>query len=109
MAVWASQKVTSFPCYRCGACCRHVDLAELTRFLDRGDGICRHYDEAGKSCGIYEHRPDICCIDRQYQLHYSKQYSWKDFVRLNLQACAQLEALPLKTGLKTGIRFESNE
>ncbi|WP_438766594.1 YkgJ family cysteine cluster protein [Kushneria sp. TE3] len=79
--------VKTFSCTQCGLCCRNVHLAEETRFLDRGNGACRHYNEAQKLCTIYSHRPDICRVDRQYELNYSKQYSWDEFVDLNLQVC----------------------
>lgn len=86
------QEVMSFPCYRCGACCRHVNVAPETQMLDRGDGICRYYDVEQKLCSIYSNRPEICRIDLQYKLYYSDKMSWDDFVALNLSACAQLES-----------------
>ena len=81
----------NFPCYKCGLCCTHVNVAEATRFLDRGDGICYHYNDAKNLCSIYEDRPDICRVDKQYTLNYSHQYSWEDFVQLNLLACELLK------------------
>lgn len=80
-----------FPCYKCGLCCTHVNLSEATRFLDRGDGTCSHYNEIEKLCSIYENRPDICRVDMQYKLNYSHQYSWEEFVQLNLLACESLK------------------
>lgn len=80
-----------FPCFRCGACCRHVNTAQETQFLDRGDGACRHLDSTNKSCSIYENRPDICRVDVQYHLNYQKKYSWDGFVAINIQACEQLQ------------------
>lgn len=85
--------MNSFPCYQCGLCCRHVHLAAETRFLDRGDGTCSYYDALTKSCAIYAQRPDICRVDRLYTLQYSKQYTWSEFVALNLQVCASLNEL----------------
>ena len=46
----------SFPCTQCGACCRHVNLSDLTVYLDRGDGICHHHDTYTHLCKIYEQR-----------------------------------------------------
>lgn len=63
--------------------------------MDRGDGTCRHLDEQLGSCVIYEHRPDICRVDRQYALHYRQQMSWEVFVCSNEQACRDLQALRL--------------
>lgn len=80
-----------FPCYKCGLCCQNVDKSEETKFLDRGDGTCRHYDEETKLCTIYETRPDICRVDKQYELNYKEQYSWQEFTELNLIACKILQ------------------
>lgn len=77
----------SFPCDKCGACCRHVDRAEETQFLDRGDGICKHYNETNFLCTIYHERPDICRVDKQYALNYANLYTWDEFVELNRVAC----------------------
>jgi len=72
-------------------CCQRVHLADETRFLDRGDGTCRHFLPDTKACAIYEERPDICRVDRMYAMSYASQYTWDDFVTLNLQACASFE------------------
>jgi Fe-S-cluster containining protein len=82
-----------FPCTQCGLCCQHVHLADETRFLDRGDGTCRHYDADTKSCTIYTVRPAICRVDQMYTLHYVRQYTWDEFVALNLQVCANFQLL----------------
>ena len=82
-----------FPCTSCGACCRHVDLSEQTRFLDRGDGVCRIYEEATRLCTEYAHRPEICRVDVQYQMRYQEQMSWDDFSALNSQACMVLQQI----------------
>ena len=81
-----------FPCFRCGACCRHVNAAQETKFLDRGDGTCRHFDSINKNCSIYENRPDICRVDLQYHLNYRDKYSWEDFVAINLEICEKLQS-----------------
>ena len=81
----------AFPCTQCGLCCRNVHLAEQTRYLDRGDGACRHYSDADKRCLIYEARPDICRVDRQYQMHYAQQLGWEKFVEMNVAVCNLLQ------------------
>ena len=85
----------SFPCYQCGACCKHVYLVAETQFLDRGDGICRHYNVSTKSCTIYATRPDVCRVDTQYALRYSEKYTWNEFITINIQVCHDLEELDL--------------
>ena len=82
-----------FPCTQCGACCRHVNLSELTKFLDRGDGICYHHDLNSHLCKIYENRPEVCRVDTYYEQHFNQKISWEQFVHLNLIACKQLDQL----------------
>ncbi|HHC6667723.1 TPA: YkgJ family cysteine cluster protein [Vibrio parahaemolyticus] len=82
--------LASFPCYSCGKCCSNVDLSQETKFLDRGDGICRHLNEDNKHCNIYESRPDICRVELQYLQNYSSTYTWEDFVEINLSICKTL-------------------
>lgn len=81
----------SFPCTQCGLCCKKVGLAPETRNLDRGDGACQYYDESSKGCSIYDTRPDICRVDRQYEINYSKTYQWDEFVAINLDVCRALQ------------------
>ncbi len=80
-----------FPCVRCGLCCRNVGLVKETQYLDRGDGVCKNYDEQSKGCIIYDDRPDICRVDLQYRLNYSKDFTWDQFVDMNLAACTLLQ------------------
>ncbi|WP_412030916.1 YkgJ family cysteine cluster protein [Halomonas sp. ML-15] len=87
MVGFMHHKVKEFPCTQCGLCCQNVSLASETRPLDRGDGTCKHYNDASKICTIYADRPDICRVDRQYDLHYSNEFSWDEFIDLNLKAC----------------------
>ncbi len=51
--------------------------------LDRGDGICRHYQTDSHLCAIYDKRPQICRVEDQYLLNYQSQYSWQEFIALN--------------------------
>ncbi|WP_090732145.1 YkgJ family cysteine cluster protein [Azotobacter beijerinckii] len=82
----------NFPCNQCGECCRRVHLLAETASLDRGDGICRHFDDDLKRCRIYQQRPDICWVDRQYELHYRSIMTWEAFVELNQSACKALQS-----------------
>lgn len=85
-----------FPCTQCGLCCQQVHQAQETRFLDRGDGICRHYDKNLRQCTIYDERPEICRVDRQYILHYSRNMSWNDFIEVNINICYKLQQAAIK-------------
>ena len=86
--------MTPFPCTHCGLCCQYVYLSEETRFLDRGDGTCRHYEDESRGCSIYAERPDICHVDRQYTQRYAQLYTWDEYVAANLAVCSALEKLP---------------
>ncbi|HDO1331336.1 TPA: YkgJ family cysteine cluster protein [Aeromonas veronii] len=86
----------AFPCTQCGQCCRNVHLAEETRYLDRGDGACLHYCDADKQCRIYETRPDICRVERQFRMNYSGLYSWEEFVEANAKVCQVLQSVVIK-------------
>lgn len=85
-----------FPCNQCGACCRHVNRARETQFLNRGDGVCRHYQATSHLCAIYDKRPQICRVESQYLLNYQRQYSWQAFIELNRKACLILEEMELR-------------
>lgn len=81
----------SFPCDGCGKCCQNLHLSSELDFLNRGDGTCINFNEIKKACSIYEDRPDICRVDIQYKKNYKNDYSWDEFVTLNLQVCEQLK------------------
>lgn len=82
----------AFPCTQCGLCCQHVHLSKETRFLDSGDGTCKHYSPTAKICTIYAERPDVCRVDQTYVTRFSRLYTWEEFVDMNLQVCGQLES-----------------
>lgn len=75
-----------FDCTRCGACCRRVNNSLETMQFDRGDGVCRQYNDDTKQCKIYETRPDICRVDLQYRVNYQDVMSWEEFCKINKAA-----------------------
>ncbi len=79
---------TAFPCTRCGLCCRHL----LGGTLDRGDGVCRHLDEASDLCGIYEERPEICNVDLFYDRNLTDIMNRTAFHYINTAHCLALMA-----------------
>ena len=83
----------AFACNRCMECCRRVHLLPETAAMDRGDGACRYLDEVNGACRIYEVRPEICRIDRQYARHYQQAMTWEAFVKMNEAGCEQLQIL----------------
>lgn len=82
-----------FPCNKCGACCRNIRNSDLTIVLDRGDGICKFYNDETKLCSNYDNRPAICRVTSYYQEHLSKEMSWENYLNLNIEACKKLQNL----------------
>lgn len=76
-----------FPCYACGQCCKNVDRSNETKFLDRGDGVCRNFNEENMLCNIYEDRPLVCRVEDYYKANLIDTYEWEDFVQINLEIC----------------------
>jgi Fe-S-cluster containining protein len=68
----------------------NVHLAEETLYLNRGDGICVNFDVGANLCTIYDNRPDICKVDLQYKKNYSDQFTWDEFIQLNIAVCDEL-------------------
>lgn len=79
-----------FPCTACGQCCKNVHRSEETKFLDRGDGVCRNLNESTLLCTIYEDRPLVCRVEDYYKANLIDVYEWDEFVELNLQICNEL-------------------
>jgi len=80
-----------FPCTGCGLCCQNIsDVFELKEF-DLGNGVCKYFDFATKSCLIYNKRPDICRVDKMYEKEYSKFYTKEKFYIGNAKVCNFLQ------------------
>lgn len=75
------------PCYACGQCCKNVDKSDETKFLDRGDGTCRNFNDESRLCNIYEDRPLVCRVEDYYKANLADTYEWEDFVQINLDVC----------------------
>jgi Fe-S-cluster containining protein len=74
----------------CGACCKSIRLSTQTVWLDRGDGVCRYFDNQQNTCSIYENRPEICNVKTMYDKHYKNNFSWSEFVAINQKSCDAL-------------------
>ena len=83
--------MSNFECDKCGLCCQQLSKSELYSSLDRGDGVCRHFDETTKLCKIYANRPIICNVDEIYDRFLNKKISRKAFHDLNYAVCRQLK------------------
>ena len=63
----------------------------IYKTLDRGDGICLHFDEKSKLCKIYESRPLLCRVDETYDRIYRDLITRDKFYEWNYHACRQLK------------------
>lgn len=79
-----------FPCTACGKCCRQVHRNKQIASLDRGDGVCRHFDVQSNLCTIYHDRPLFCRVEDYYKTYLADKITWEEFVVLNLQVCDDL-------------------
>ena len=85
-------KMPSFACTKCGACCKNIaQIAQLAAF-DKGDGVCAHLNLATNECEIYAARPLVCRVDEMFESYFSSIYSKKQFYALNAKACNILQA-----------------
>lgn len=79
-----------FPCDKCGTCCKHIDLIPQLNEYDNGKGRCIHL-MTNNLCDIYENRPDICNIEKMYELNYSKYMTEEEYVKLNVEGCREIK------------------
>lgn len=81
-----------FECDQCGLCCKTVGRTSGYKHLDRGDGICIHFDTKTYLCSIYEERPLICRVDEAYEAYFKKSISKNEYYKLNYDACEMLKS-----------------
>lgn len=74
-----------FNCSKCGECCTHLDMSELYKELDRGDGVCKYLEE--NICSIYNERPLLCRVDESYNAFFKNQYSKEEYYKKNYEMC----------------------
>ncbi len=79
-----------FPCERCGACCRNLDKNDVYNDLNRGDGICKYFDEVTRLCSLYATRPDKCNVKKGYQ-YFKEVVTFTEYIKCNLKSCEELK------------------
>jgi Fe-S-cluster containining protein len=77
-----------FPCNSCGACCRTLPASFE---LNRGDGVCRHYDDATRLCTVYESRPLVCRIDGYHEARLQGQLDVRIHYAIQAMTCSLLD------------------
>ena len=78
-----------FICKKCGKCCRNIDL--IVPEFDRGDGICRDYDDETKLCKIYEIRPLVCRAKEMYEKLYKDRVDEVEYYKFIQFMCKNFE------------------
>lgn len=69
--------MTTFKCDGCGLCCKAIN--------------CKHLTEDNK-CSIYDTRPDICNVDKGYDMYFKDKMSKLVWYALNYKACDDMKA-----------------
>ena len=66
-----------YPCKQCGCCCKNIPKIRELEVFDRGDGVCKFFEE--NKCSIYENRPQLCQGDYVYHSFFFDKMSVADF------------------------------
>lgn len=81
----------TFPCTKCGACCRVAFLIPGFTEPVNDNGSCVHLQD--NMCSIYETRPDICRVDEYYDKHLTNVMSREEAYLANAQVCNMTQRL----------------
>lgn len=79
-----------FECRQCGLCCKNIHLVPQLKAFHNGNGICKYLDLTTNLCKIYDERPDICNVERSYELFFSESYSEDEYLKMNYLGCEAL-------------------
>ena len=82
-----------FPCTGCGLCCQNISTVEELKEFDLGNGICKYFDTKTSNCLIYENRPNICKVEKMFDLKYHKFFTKREFYLKNSEVCSQLQEI----------------
>lgn len=80
----------SFKCEMCGECCRRIGLSGLLKEFENEKGECIHLTE-DNLCEIYDARPDICRVDRMYELYFKDIMKLDEYLNENYKCCQNLQ------------------
>lgn len=81
----------TFPCSSCGLCCQNIQNIKELKDFDNGSGICIKFDILNHTCSIYETRPEVCRVEKMYELYYAHQFSKHEFYVQNSLICNYLQ------------------
>lgn len=77
--------IRKFFCDKCGLCCKAID-----KTFDRGDGYCK-YLTPENTCSIYEDRPDLCRVDKVYDIFYKDKLTKEEYYKRTKDGCRKLK------------------
>ena len=80
-----------FSCDKCGLCCMHIDESSLDEGMNRGDGVCKFFDDDTHLCRIYNERPIFCNVDKFYEEYLSERFSKEEYYDINYKSCKTLK------------------
>ncbi len=100
-------KLSPFPCFKCGACCKIVGKmveqsksyeGEIDFQIQAIQEFPHKYDSTGRceklnddnTCSVYNDRPSICNVDTMFEKYYSKLMTKEEYYALNVKACNYL-------------------
>ena len=81
-----------FPCERCGACCRKIGEAPMTRHMAKDNGVCKYLNEVTNLCMIYPDRPITCRVDEFYEQCYKDKMSREEFYSIHKELCQKFQS-----------------
>ncbi|HFU74737.1 MAG TPA: YkgJ family cysteine cluster protein [Arcobacter sp.] len=80
-----------FPCTGCGLCCRNIQNIEQLKEYDLGNGTCKYFDIDNNSCNIYDDRPDICRVDKMFDIQFNQHFTREEFYMKNAEVCNTMQ------------------
>ena len=80
-----------FPCTSCGLCCQNISNIKELKEFDLGNGVCKYFNHIDNSCKIYQDRPDICQVDKMFDIKYHKYFTKEEFYIENAKVCNNLQ------------------
>lgn len=89
-----------YECIKCGLCCRNLEKNNIYEDLHSGDGVCKYLNTKTNLCTIYEKRPILCNVDLSYEKYFSKEYTLKEYYKLNYKGCRNLWEMRKKEKMK---------
>lgn len=80
-----------FPCTGCGLCCQNISNIEELKEFDLGNGLCKYFDSSTNGCQMYDNRPNICRVDRMFDIKYHQYFTRENFYIENAKVCNDLQ------------------